>query len=283
MSHSPRFLATLAVFFFVSALDFDAKSGTVFINNKENVKNKGVNDAYSFGADATTPDVKFNAANPAPDSGTWHSSTVDNEPKGGGNAMLSIYSKANPGAMLVVAPNAKTQVSFGYTFDNAKSKGGFAYGFLDAKDNLLKAEFVALNVVPVFNGPRVTLALENNSGANLVGSFSIYANPGVSTLLPTPGFDTLQPGAIPIVSNQSYSLSNGGEITGIAGSVPTGDYLLVVGTANDGSGDGPQPFASGAAAVPEPSTIILAVASGLTTLAGYSLSRQWSQTQTRKS
>jgi hypothetical protein len=94
MFRGPRSLAALAAFFFDSALAVDAKSGMVFVNIKENVKNSGAADAYSFQANAKSADETFNAANPTPDSGVWHSSSVNNQPNGGGDAILSIYSNA---------------------------------------------------------------------------------------------------------------------------------------------------------------------------------------------
>jgi hypothetical protein len=69
-------------------------------------------------------------------------------------------------------------------------------------------------------------------------------------------------------------------ISGISGSLSNNEYLLVVGTANDGSGS--VPFAVGTAAVPEPATLILAVAGGLT-VAGYAVCRRRPRTGKRGS
>jgi hypothetical protein len=268
-----RLVPVFAASVLVAALAGDAEAGMVTVNLKENMKNTDkVNSAYSFASFAPDNNLKYLAANPTPDSGVWHTSKIDNDPKDG-QAELRIFSFANPGAMLTVPAQGKTQVNFGFTFDDTKSNGRVKYAYLDQNGKPLGLEPVALQVSPVFNGTTVTVAIGNDSGSKLSGSFSVYANPGISTLLPTSGFDSLQPGAIPIVSDESYSLFNGDKLPTITGTIPAGDYLLVVGTADDSSGDGPQNFAVGAASVPEPATLVLGVAASLM-LAGFDLSRR---------
>jgi hypothetical protein len=123
---------------------------------------------------------------------------------------------------------------------------------------------INLAFVPVGPGDDFAVTLVNNFDTPLTGSVSVYVNSGWSTTTLS-NFDQLNNPTL-VFSDASYSLNPAELLTTINGNLPTpNDYILIVGTADNGGGSDSFSVAfspQSAQPVSEPGTLAL-LTSGL--------------------